>query len=55
MRGIARTTIRTASAMTLRIGDRTGDVTFLQADGGSLQLSAFAGKTLLLIFLRHLA
>ncbi len=41
--------------MTLRIGDRVSDLAFVQADGDSVTLQAFAGKPLLLIFLRHLA
>jgi peroxiredoxin len=40
---------------TVRLGDPVDDFTLLRADGSSLMLSAFAGKPLLLIFLRHLA
>ena len=41
--------------MTLTNGDRVGDLTFLRPDGGALALAAFAGRPLLLVFLRHLA
>jgi hypothetical protein len=41
--------------MALRIGDRVGGLTFLQPDGKAVTLAAFAGRPLLLIFLRHLA
>jgi peroxiredoxin len=41
--------------MTLRIGDRVDDLTFLQPDGSAVTLAAFAGRPLLLVFLRHLA
>jgi peroxiredoxin len=39
----------------LRTGDRTEDLTFVQPDGSSIRLAAFAGRPLLLVFLRHLA
>jgi peroxiredoxin len=41
--------------MTLRIGDRVDDFTFQRPDGSAVALSAFDGKALVLIFLRHLA
>lgn len=41
--------------MTLHVGDVVDDFTFLRGDGSSVALSAFDGKPLLLIFLRHLA
>lgn len=41
--------------MALRIGDRVTDLTFVQPDGRALSLGAFAGRPLLLVFLRHLA
>jgi hypothetical protein len=39
----------------LKIGDRVGDLAFVQPDGSAVPLAAFAGRPLLLIFLRHLA
>jgi hypothetical protein len=39
----------------LRLGDRVGGLTFVQPDGSVITLAAFAGRPLLLIFLRHLA
>jgi hypothetical protein len=39
----------------LRIGDRVGGLTLVQPDGSVITLAAFAGRPLLLIFLRHLA
>ena len=39
----------------LKIGDRVGDLTFVQPDGSTVTLAAFTGQPLLLIFLRHLA
>jgi hypothetical protein len=39
----------------LRFGDRATDLAFVRADGSILTLAAFAGKPLVLIFLRHLA
>jgi hypothetical protein len=39
----------------LRIGDRVGGLTFVQPDGSVITLAAFAGRPLLVIFLRHLA
>jgi hypothetical protein len=39
----------------LRVGDRVGNLTFVQRDGDAVALAAFAGRPLLLIFLRHLA
>ena len=41
--------------MTLQLGDRVNDLTFLRPDGSSVALSAFVGRPLLLVFLRHLA
>jgi peroxiredoxin len=41
--------------MTLRTGDPTPDLTFLRPEGSAVALSAFRGRPLLLIFLRHLA
>jgi peroxiredoxin len=41
--------------MALRIGDRVDALTLLRPDGTPVALSAFAGKVVLLIFLRHLA
>lgn len=38
----------------LRIGDEVGNLVFLRPDGGTVALSAFTGRPLLLIFLRHL-
>jgi peroxiredoxin len=39
----------------LRIGDPAGDLTLARPDGSAVALAAFAGRPLLLIFLRHLA
>ena len=39
----------------MRIDDPVDDFTFLRADGSSVPLSAFSGRVLVLIFLRHLA
>lgn len=39
----------------MRLGDLVDDFTFLRGDGSAVLLSAFAGKPLVLIFLRHLA
>lgn len=41
--------------MAVQIGERVTDQTFVKPDGSPLTLSAFAGRPLLLIFLRHLA
>lgn len=41
--------------MAISVGDPVGDFTFLNADGTPIELRAFTGKPLLLIFLRHLA
>jgi hypothetical protein len=41
--------------MTMALGDPVGTFTFLQADGTPIELQAFIGKPLLLVFLRHLA
>jgi peroxiredoxin len=41
--------------MTFHPGDSVGDLTLVYPDGSPVTLSAFAGKPLLLIFLRHLA
>jgi hypothetical protein len=42
-------------SVTLQIDKRVENLTFLQPDGNALALAAFAGRPLLLIFLRHLA
>jgi hypothetical protein len=39
--------------MTIRIGDRVADLTFLHPNGDSVQLSSFS-TPMLLVFLRHL-
>jgi hypothetical protein len=39
----------------LHIGDRAGDLELKRPDGSPVTLAAFAGRPLLLIFLRHLA
>jgi hypothetical protein len=39
----------------LPIGERVRDLTFVQPDGSAITLQAFAGRPLLVIFLRHLA
>ncbi len=39
----------------MRLGEVVGDFTFRRPDGGEVHLGDFAGRTLLLIFLRHLA
>lgn len=39
--------------MTIQIGDRIDDLTFLRSNGNKLRLSDYPGP-LLLIFLRHL-
>jgi peroxiredoxin len=41
--------------MGLSVGQAVGDFTFARPDGTPLALSAFAGRPLVLIFLRHLA
>lgn len=41
--------------MVWQIGDSVREVKFIQANGAAMNLAAFAGKPLLLIFLRHLA
>jgi peroxiredoxin len=41
--------------MAIHISEAVGDFTLLQADGTPIELRAFLGKPLLLIFLRHLA
>lgn len=41
--------------MPIALGEPVGDLTFLQPDGTPVELRAFLGKPLLLIFLRHLA
>jgi hypothetical protein len=38
-----------------QVGDRVENLTLQQADGRALALAAFAGRPLLLVFLRHLA
>jgi hypothetical protein len=40
--------------VTLRIGERADKVTLVRPDGAAVALAAFAGRPLLLIFLRHL-
>jgi hypothetical protein len=37
------------------ISESVSNLSFVQPDGGTVALSAFAGRPLLLIFLRHLA
>ena len=39
----------------LRVGDRVDNLTFVGPDSRLVPLAAFAGRPLLLIFLRHLA
>ena len=41
--------------MPLQLGDRVGDLVVLRPDGTPVSLSAFLGKPLLMVFLRHLA
>jgi peroxiredoxin len=41
--------------MTIQIGDPITELTVLQPDRTSINLSAYLGKPLLIIFLRHLA
>ena len=41
--------------MAMKTGDLLEDLTFTKPDGSIITLAAFAGKPLLLIFLRHLA
>jgi cytochrome oxidase Cu insertion factor (SCO1/SenC/PrrC family) len=41
--------------VSMQIGNRVSDATFVQADGSPLTLASFAGRPVLLIFLRHLA
>jgi peroxiredoxin len=41
--------------MTRQIGDQVGDLTLVRPDGSPVPLSAFAGRAVLLVFLRHLA
>jgi hypothetical protein len=41
--------------MTVKPGDRVGDVTLLRPDGTPVTLAALLGRPLLLMFLRHLA
>jgi peroxiredoxin len=41
--------------MTLRVGDPVPDFAFVQPDGKVVPPAAFAGRPLLLVFLRHLA
>ena len=45
---------RPERTLTLKMGDRVSDLTFVQPDGKALTLAPFAGRPLLLIFLRHL-
>jgi hypothetical protein len=41
--------------MPLKAGDLAPDCTFLRADGSEVRLSAWAGRPVILIFLRHVA
>lgn len=41
--------------MAFNLGDLVDDCTWARPDGSPLRLSDFAGKPLILIFLRHLA
>lgn len=41
--------------MAISTGELVGDFTFFKPDGTPIELRAFLGKPLLLIFLRHLA
>ncbi len=41
--------------MSLKVGDPAPDCTFLRPDGTPLPLASFAGRTVVLVFLRHLA
>lgn len=41
--------------MPIALGESVDDFTFLKPDGSPIELRAFLGKPLLLIFLRHLA
>ena len=41
--------------MTLHLGDRVDGLTLLRPDGTPVALADFAGKVVLLVFLRHLA
>ena len=41
--------------MPLQPGDLVPDQAFLRPDGTTVSLSAFAGRTVVLVFLRHLA
>jgi peroxiredoxin len=40
--------------MALDLGDSPADFPFLRPDGAAITLSAFLGRPLVLIFLRHL-
>jgi hypothetical protein len=37
------------------MGDRVSPLTFVRPDGGTFALTDFAGRPLLVVFLRHLA
>jgi len=39
----------------LQLGDRVSELVCLRPDGTAITLGAFAGRPLLLVFLRHLA
>jgi hypothetical protein len=41
--------------VTLKIDDLVENLTLAKSDGGVITIAAFAGRPLLLIFLRHLA
>jgi hypothetical protein len=40
--------------MSLRVGEHPGDLYFIRPDGSPVSISAFLGRPLVLIFLRHL-
>ena len=52
---IPNSKIQRSNAVALRIGDRISDLAFLRADSSVVTVAAFAGRPLVLIFLRHLA
>lgn len=39
----------------IELGEPVGDLVFLRADGSPFPIADFAGRKLVLIFLRHLA
>ena len=41
--------------MNMNIGDVVPDLTFVKPDGSARALADFAGRRLLIVFLRHLA